>query len=482
MRPSTVLSLLLFITTGLLAFSASGQSTWRRTYGASGSDNGASVISCSDGGFLVAGSTGSFGGGAGDVYLLRLDDGGTLLWSRYFGGPDVDHAVACAEVDGGFVIACTVGDGQHGSYDMRLLRTSDTGDVLWSVDYGDADWDLCRGMVVLADGFLLHGVAYSEAVPQGAGVAIRVDWEGDLVWSYAQETPFFTEFNGAAVRMDGTIALAGRRTIVEGDDDGLLLLLDAEGAQLWEATWTASADVSFGDVAAGSNGNLVVCGRSRVGSAAQKIMLAGYDGAGGILWDRYIGNDTDAGATAIQRAHGSGFVITGFTTVGSNSDMILTRVAEDGGFISGSNYGEGNRSMGLGVDSVPGEGYVAAGWIEGSGPGPRAVFVVKTDEVAFTASNTITTFMDPVGIADPEVSARSFVYPNPVSSGSLLSIGAAQETRTWELISMVGSIVSSGTLTAGQKQITLPGLRPGLYELVIWSDHRQQECARLLVE
>ena len=73
MRPSTVLSLLLFITTGLLAFSASGQSTWRRTYGASGSDNGASVISCSDGGFLVAGSTGSFGGGAGDVYLLCSD-------------------------------------------------------------------------------------------------------------------------------------------------------------------------------------------------------------------------------------------------------------------------------------------------------------------------------------------------------------------------------------------------------------------------
>lgn len=482
MRPATVPSLLLLITAIFLGFCASGQSTWRRTYGASGSDNGASVISCSDGGFLVAGSTGSFGNGAGDIYLLRLDDGGTLLWSRFFGGADVDQAVACAEVDGGFAIACTVGDGQNGNYDMRLVRTNDSGEVLWSTDYGDADWDLCRGMVALEGGFLLHGVSYSEAVPQGRGFAIRVDWDGDPVWSYALEAPFFTEFNGAAVRMDGTIALVGRRTIVDGDDDGILLLLDTDGAQLWEATWTSSADVSFGGVAVGSNGNLVVCGRSRAGSAAQKIMLAGYDGAGGFLWDRYIGNETDAGATAIQRAHGSGFVITGYTTVGSNSDMILTRVAEDGGFISGSNYGEGNRSMGLGVDSVPGEGYVAAGWIEGSGPGPRAVFVVRTDENAFTASNTITTFMDPVGIADPPESARSLVYPNPISSGGLLSVRSAEEMRIWELVTMVGSTASSGKLTAGQDQITVPDLRPGLYELIIRSDHRQHERARLLVE
>lgn len=440
------------------------------------------MISCSNGGFLVAGSTGSFGNGSGDVYLLRLDDGGVVLWSRYFGGPDVDQAVACAEVDGGFAIACTVGDGEHGSYDMRLIRTNGAGDVLWDADYGDADWDLCRGMAVLEDGFLLHGVSFSEAAPQGAGVAIRVDWDGDPVWSYTQEAPFFTEFNGAAVRTDGTIALAGRRTVDEGDDDGLLLLLDADGAQLWEAIWTEPADVSFGDVAVGNTGNLVVCGRSRVGSAAQKIMLAGYNGAGGFLWDRYIGNDTDAGATAIQRAHGSGFVFTGYTTVGSNADMILTRVADEGWFISGSNYGEGNLSMGLGVDSVAGAGYVVAGWIEGSGPGPRAVFVVRTDEDAFTASNTITTYLDPVGLADFHEPANSLVYPNPVSSGSLLSIGVAQEPRTWELISIVGSIVSSGTLSAGQKQITVPDLRPGFYELVVGSDHLHQMRQSLVIE
>lgn len=394
----------------------------------------------------------------------------------------MDMAVSCAEVDGGFAIACTVGDGQHGSYDMRLVRISETGEVLWSADYGDADWDLCRGMVALEDGFLLLGVTYTEVTPQGAGVAFRVDADGGVVWRYTHQDVFYTEYNGGAVREDGSFAIAGRISMGEGDDDGVLVLLDADGAELWEATWTEPAVTSFEDVAVGGNGNLVVCGRSRVGGSAQKIMLAGYNGAGGFQWERYIGNETDAGATAIQRAHGSGFVITGYTTVGSNSDMILTRVAEEGWFVSGSNYGEGNLAMGLGVDSVPGAGYVAVGWIEGAGPGPRAVFVVRTDEDAFTASNTITTYFDPVGIADSQDLSHVRVYPNPVQGRGLLSIAEAPFARRWELASIVGSVVGVGIVPAGQKRIVVPDLPPGCYELIIWSGDRKQERARLVVE
>jgi hypothetical protein len=81
-------------------------STWSRTFGGPGSDGASSVQQTTDGGFVAAGETESFGAGVYDVYLIKTDANGEEEWSRRFGGADMDFGWSVQQTsDGGFIVA-----------------------------------------------------------------------------------------------------------------------------------------------------------------------------------------------------------------------------------------------------------------------------------------------------------------------------------------------------------------------------------------
>jgi len=65
-------------------------SEWAGEYGGSEDDGGRSVQQTSDGGFIIAGSTQSFGAGGSDVYLVKTDSQGLEEWSSTFGGSSME--------------------------------------------------------------------------------------------------------------------------------------------------------------------------------------------------------------------------------------------------------------------------------------------------------------------------------------------------------------------------------------------------------
>jgi len=90
----------------LIRTDATGDTLWTRTYSKDDSNIGYSVQQTGDGGFVVAGWTASFDVGAGDVYLIRTDANGYTLWTRTYGGEDEDIGRSVQQTsDGGFVVA-----------------------------------------------------------------------------------------------------------------------------------------------------------------------------------------------------------------------------------------------------------------------------------------------------------------------------------------------------------------------------------------
>ena len=80
--------------------------TWRKAYGAYGSEEAQAIRWAGEDLILVAGSTGSGGTGASDIYLMALDGAGTRLWSTAIGSPAVEQAVDLRVLpDGSFLIA-----------------------------------------------------------------------------------------------------------------------------------------------------------------------------------------------------------------------------------------------------------------------------------------------------------------------------------------------------------------------------------------
>jgi hypothetical protein len=80
--------------------------TFERTYGGPDADFGYSAQQTADGGYVVAGYTWSFGAGGEDVYLIKTDANGDTLWTRTYGGTGADNGYSVQQTtDGGYIIA-----------------------------------------------------------------------------------------------------------------------------------------------------------------------------------------------------------------------------------------------------------------------------------------------------------------------------------------------------------------------------------------
>ena len=102
---------------------SSGNMEWDKTYGGEYDDIGYSLIQTSDGGYAIAGSTSSYGSGMYDIWFIKTDSSGNMEWNETFGGSDWDQASSVIQTsDGGYVIAGYTRSYGGGGEDMWLIK------------------------------------------------------------------------------------------------------------------------------------------------------------------------------------------------------------------------------------------------------------------------------------------------------------------------------------------------------------------------
>jgi hypothetical protein len=108
-------------------------STFAKTIGGSSEDRANSIIQSSDGGYAVAGYTSSFGAGGWDIYLVKLDSGGNVQWTKTIGGSSDDLASSIIQSsDGGYIVAGVTGSFGAGSADIYVVKLDANGNVCFS--------------------------------------------------------------------------------------------------------------------------------------------------------------------------------------------------------------------------------------------------------------------------------------------------------------------------------------------------------------
>jgi hypothetical protein len=165
----------------LIKTGANGKELWSKTFGGSKVDWGSSVQKTSDGGYIIIGSTYSYGAGDRDVWLIKTDANGKELWSKTFGGSREDDGWSVQQTsDGGYIIAGYTASYVAGDRDVWLIKTDANGKELWSKTFGGSKGDWGGSVQQTSDGgYIIIGSTYSYGAGESDVWLIKTDGNGN---------------------------------------------------------------------------------------------------------------------------------------------------------------------------------------------------------------------------------------------------------------------------------------------------------------
>ncbi|MBL7938341.1 MAG: hypothetical protein JNL43_03185 [Flavobacteriales bacterium] len=458
------------------------QITWRRSYGGHGSDAARSVKQTIDGGYVVAGSTGSFGTG-GDGYLVKLDELGEVQWSRYFGGAQVDEFHDVEVLSDGYLVVGITGSPSNGGYDGLLMRLDASGALQWRQNYGSMEWDFLYSVDAVEDGYFLSGTTYSDPSLGGECWILRTDLDGEVLWSTTTGGADEDEARGVRASADGGCVFAGSMGDVNGGSNAFVGKIDPSGGVEWDLSWgTDSVDKAFGlDIM--DDGSIIVGGFTRGFASYQQLLLAKIDPTGALIWSNNIGQITDWEGHAVRARPTGGFAMAAFTKAFGfgGKDMYLLLADSDGQYEFGTTFGGVEDDEANALDLTADGAFVVAGSTDSYGPGTKAMFVVKTGTDGLTESQDVEEYFDPVGMDLPVAGRSESIGPNPVRSNGILKVyNLERQTRPFDFRDELGRIVGSGFM-GPQGVVQVPSLATGVYWLRLYGLSVQPRVFRIVV-
>ena len=243
----------MFLSTALIAFTAISMvvngdrardlvEVRTTVFGGDGFEQCYSAQVTSDGGCVLGGWTDSFGSGLEDMVIVKIDPDGHLEWEKTFGG-NADDYCECVQqtTDGGYILAGWTSSFGAGGYDMLLVKTGSRGNLEWQRTFGGSGDDYCYSAQQTGDGgYLLGGASRHSFYASTDMYAVKTDSRGDLEW---ERTYGGDENDGCySVRQtaDGGYILAGdSKSFSEGpcDYDMYLVKTDSQGDLIWQETF-----------------------------------------------------------------------------------------------------------------------------------------------------------------------------------------------------------------------------------------------------
>lgn len=350
-----------------------GNIDWEKTFGGSSWDLVSSVKQTPNGNYIVVGSTKSSdfdisnNYGNYDIWVLKLDSKGNILWKKNYGGSDDDYASeVVVTADNNYVIAAnTESDDQDvcNSYKEDptywILKINSSGKLIWDRCYGGSDIDRADDLIKTNDGgFLMAGQSYSsdEDVSINYGKSdfwlIKVDSTGQLEWenSYGgsgyERNPVIEKAPNDGYLLAGNISEYDSVTDHHisdyyGNEDIWVAKLDKNGNLFWSENYGGSSIDGVETVEALSDGGFMIGGETSSedydvsntygdGTLSQQdSWLIRLDDSGNILWENNYGGNGNESCKAIQQINDSSFIVGGWS---SSNDIDVTENYGGGDF------------------------------------------------------------------------------------------------------------------------------------------------------
>ncbi len=387
---------------------------WNKTFGGTGNDYAYSVQQTSDGGYVFVGFTYSYRWGGSDAWLIKTDTNGNLQWNKRFGGTKLtgvgeNYAYFVQQTtDGGYILAGYTDSYGTGNGDAWLIKTDTNGNHEWNKTFGGINPDWAYSVYQTLDGgYIIAGRTNSFGAGNDDAWLIKTDVNGNQEWNKTFGDMGYERFNSVRQTSDGSYILGG-------EPSAWLVKIDTTGNQIWNKTIDPYSD-SAKTVQQTSDGGYILVGLAHsyywnIWNDWHDALLIKTDANGNLQWNKTFGGFADNRAYSVQQSLDGGYILTGSTnSYGAGFfDAWLIKTDVNGNQQWNKTFGGIDFDETYSVQQTSDEGYILVGNTYSYGVGGSDVWLIKVSSDALRQLPNITSFAPSSPVNDVEGATRTF--------------------------------------------------------------------------
>jgi hypothetical protein len=488
---------------------------WEKSYGGSSLEALHSIKETQDSGYIVVGSSFSLDGdvasnyGGADFWLLKLDKGGAAVWAKSMGGEatDIPHDICCLS-DGSFVIVgqtYSMGinvQGNHGDSDIWVVKTDALGNLIWQKCLGGTKRDVGYGIKETTDnGLIICGQSYSNDGNVTGHIGnsdvwlVKLNNHGDIEWDrclggengddIARQIQLTGD--GGYIFFGETNSSDGHVTGQHGNDDCWLVKVNSQGELDWQRALGGSYSDRGWDIHPAKNNGYFVIGYAGSPDGDVEGWHGNYDfwiirisESGNILWQRTLGGlKDDFGYTIFSTSDGG--CIAGGTTISTDGDVVdndgffdfwAIKLDSVGNIMWQNTLGGFNLEFCSSVIETSDGSYLLAGDSYSSdgdvsaNQGSSDFWIVKLAPETSTSAPTAI----PLNL-----------YPNPAQDWFRLNLPITEPNMHISITDAQGRVVLAKTIRSDER-LDVAALEPGVYGVSALAQSGQVYAGKLVKE
>ncbi len=345
----------------LLKLDSAGEVAWQKGFGLGSQESFSSVIKTLDGNYIVTGESRSsifpkpdkerdpnapyiVHESTGDIWILKVDSSGTVLWQKAYGtGDDCRIAEIKETADGGLIVAASVLYYLEDHTAMLIMRLDSQGGVVWQKTYETIGIDGSRSIDVTNDGGYIVGGHTYWGTGMDQAFILKLDSNGNIEWQnrLSELMKSFSYIDTIRQTADGGYIMIGDTSNISGF---WVVKFTSTGSISWQKSFEGEETTSANDLIETASGNYIVAGHLGTTNYTGDIhdmfdniydaLLLEIDGNGTIVTQKRYGGGEDTRAHAIIPVTGGGYVLAGSAdTLPSGSedqDLWVAKVDSNG--------------------------------------------------------------------------------------------------------------------------------------------------------
>lgn len=359
--------------------------TFEMSYGGRYSDIGYSILTLDDG-FLLVGSTESYGRGQDNAYVIKVDKFGNKIYEGTYGKEGIDVAKSVVELDDGFMLGGTTRSFGNRVQSLYLARISKDGKLKWQKGYYSDKDDYYTGsdMVKISKNNLLiagheEHVEFFDSETDAYVNAINIDGARNGIRRYGGNK--VDKINSIISVEDGYVFAGETESWSHGEKDAYVVKLNKDGDIIWDKVFGWNYTEVAQQIIATKDGGYILVGYTDSQHTNQRdALVVKMDKDGNKIWQYHYGSKEHEEGFGIVEAD-DGFVFVGYTkdTKSYNSDIYLVKINNDGNIMWHKSYGGDGEDKAYAIAKTD-DGFVITGYVTSEENFSKDLYLLKVDK------------------------------------------------------------------------------------------------------